>query len=161
MDRELQFTVRRPARPQHRPSWRPPSATSARKDSWTRARSVLPLACQLSDARAARFGGKTTAYRSVLAAALSDIGEKLCWTSLRSARNLRGPHVAREQQQLSTDICCGPAPDLGSKPAGCRRCCCQSTGQTDGRTARTKRGVSLQARRQRGGGCVGCVFTPK
>jgi len=29
----------------------------------------------------------------------------------------RGLHVAR-QQQLSIDICCGSAPDLGSKPAG-------------------------------------------
>jgi len=30
-------------------------------------------------------------------------------------------------------MCCGPAPDLSSKPAG-RRCCCRSTGQTDRRT---------------------------
>jgi len=27
-----------------------------------------------------------------------------------------------------------PAPELSSKPAGRRRCCCRSTGQTDART---------------------------
>ena len=53
-----------------------------------------------------------------------------CWTSLQSAQNLRGPHVAR-QQQLPIDLL--PAPDLSSKPAGRRRCC-RPTGQTDGRT---------------------------
>jgi len=33
-----------------------------------------------------------------------------------SDQNLRGPHVAR-QQQLSINICRRPAPDLSSKPA--------------------------------------------
>ena len=30
---------------------------------------------------------------------------RVCWTSLQSDQNLRGPHVA-QQQQLSIDICC-------------------------------------------------------
>jgi len=43
-------------------------------------------------------------------------------------------HV-RRWQQLSINICCGPAPHLSSKPAGCHGCC-QSTGHmhNDGRT---------------------------
>ena len=45
---------------------------------------------------------------------------------------VRGPHVAQQQQKVSIDICCGPAPDLSSKPAG-PYCRCRSTGQTDGR----------------------------
>jgi len=56
----------------------------------------------------------------------------MCWTTLQSNQNVRGPHVAR-QEQLSIDIYCRPAPVFSSKPAG-RRCCCRSTGQTDGRT---------------------------
>jgi len=67
--------------------------------------------------------------------------KQVCWISLHSDRNLRGPHVAR-QQQLSTDICCGPAPDLSSKPAG-RRCCCRSMAQTDGRTDEQADGGTL------------------
>jgi len=42
-------------------------------------------------------------------------------------------NIYARHQQLSIDICSGRAPDLSSKPAD-RRCCCQSTGQTDGRT---------------------------
>ena len=44
-------------------------------------------------------------------------------TKIYAARMSRG----------SSNIRCPPAPDLSSKPAG-RRCCCRSTGQTDGRT---------------------------
>jgi len=37
--------------------------------------------------------------------------EQLCWTSVQSDQNLRGPHVAR-QQHLSIDICYRPAPEI-------------------------------------------------
>jgi len=37
----------------------------------------------------------------------------VCWAYLQSDRNLRGPHVARQQQQLSIDICC-PHPNLAA-----------------------------------------------
>jgi len=37
--------------------------------------------------------------------------EQLCWTSVQSDQNLRGPHVA-QQQQLSIDICYRPAPEI-------------------------------------------------
>jgi len=71
--------------------------------------------------------------------------ENQWWTFLEFDQNLRGPHVAR-QQHLSIDICSGPAPDISSKPAGRRRCCCRSTGQrdaqTDGRTDRRTDGYS-------------------
>jgi len=53
------------------------------------------------------------------------------WTSLQSDQNLRGPHVAWRAAAIDRYLL--PAPDLSSKPAD-RRCCCRSTGQTDGRT---------------------------
>jgi len=52
-------------------------------------------------------------------------------TKVANNTNLRGPHVAR-QQQLSIDICC-PRPNTAANPPG-RRCCCRSIGQMDGRT---------------------------
>ena len=52
-------------------------------------------------------------------------------TKIANNTNLRGPHVAR-QQQLSIDICC-PCPNTAANPPG-RRCCCRSIGQMDGRT---------------------------
>ena len=56
---------------------------------------------------------------------------------IQSGQNLRGPHEAR-QHQLSIDICCRPAPDLSSKPAGAvatvDRWDRQTDGQTDKRT---------------------------
>ena len=55
-------------------------------------------------------------------------------TVIPSDQNVRGPLVAR-QQQLSINICWMPAPDFGSKPAGCRRCC-RSKEKTEGRTDR-------------------------
>ena len=39
---------------------------------------------------------------------------QVCWTSLQSDQNLRGPHVAR-QLQLSIDICC-PRPTSAANP---------------------------------------------
>ena len=52
-------------------------------------------------------------------------------TKIANNTNLRGPHVAR-QQQLSIDICC-PRPNTAANPPG-SRCCCRSLGQMDGRT---------------------------
>ena len=56
--------------------------------------------------------------------------KQVCWICLQSDHNLRCPPVAR-QQAPAIDRYLLPAPDLSSKPAGCR-CCCRSTGQTDG-----------------------------
>ena len=73
----------------------------------------------------------------------------MCRNSLQSDQNLRGPHIARQQQSgcTATDVdrwasrhaappaidrYLLPAPELSSKPAA-RRCCCRSTGQTDRR----------------------------
>ena len=53
--------------------------------------------------------------------------EEVCWASLKSDQNLRGPHVAR--QQPSIDICC-PRPTSAANRR--HRCCCRSTGHTDG-----------------------------
>jgi len=48
--------------------------------------------------------------------------------SLQSDQNLRGPHVAR-QQQLSIDICCGPRPTSAANPPAV-----DGRNKTDGRT---------------------------
>jgi len=41
---------------------------------------------------------------------------KVCWSPLQSGQNLRGPHVAR-QQQTSIDICCPPQTSAANPPA--------------------------------------------
>jgi len=65
--------------------------------------------------------------------------EEICRTSLQSDQNLRGPHVAR-QQQLWIDICCGlrqtsaanPPPTLLLFIDGTDR---RTDGRTDGHSA--------------------------
>jgi len=52
--------------------------------------------------------------------------KQVCWASLQLDQNLQGLHVTR-QQQLSINICCGPMPDLSSKPAH-HHCCCRLMG---------------------------------
>ena len=62
--------------------------------------------------------------------------QQICRIFLQSERNLRGPHAAIDRYPL-------PAPELISKPAG-RRCCCRSTGQTDGHSTRNVRRILVR-----------------
>jgi len=58
---------------------------------------------------------------------------RLCWTSLAVGPKItRTADIAR-LHAAAVDRYLLPATDLSSKPAA-RRCCCRSTGQTDGRT---------------------------
>ena len=59
----------------------------------------------------------------------------VCWISLQSDQNLRGPHVAR-QQQLSVDICCPRTRSATNPPQAAAAAVDRRDRQTDGRTDR-------------------------
>jgi len=50
------------------------------------------------------LGNKLIIVSVGIAAGAQD--KQICWTSLHSPQNLRGPHAVGQQQQLSIDICC-------------------------------------------------------
>ena len=62
--------------------------------------------------------------------------KQVCWTSLQSDQNLRGPYIARHQQ-LSINICCPRLTSAANPPAvaaAVARRDRRTDGQTDGRT---------------------------